>query len=55
MPCAGQFRNLMIGTHRNTVSNALNLLRKLGYVSKQVRSICVVDTAGLKRWLDGKH
>lgn len=42
----------IIGSHRNTVSNALGLLRKLGFVSGRSRPIEVCDLPGLRRYLD---
>ena len=42
----------IIGTHRNTVTNALSHLRGRGYIAKQLRPIIVEDLAGLRRYLD---
>lgn len=38
----------IVGAHRNTVSNALAHLRKLGLVEKQPRPIIVRDRQGLQ-------
>ena len=38
----------IIGTHRNTVSNALSHLRKLGLVEKSARPVRVRDAEGLR-------
>lgn len=43
----------IIGTHRNTVSNALSLLRKLGLVEKSPRPLRVRDLAGLRAFAEG--
>ena len=42
----------IIGAHRNTVSNALAHLRKLGYVEKQPRPIVVCDKQGLQSLIE---
>ncbi len=42
----------IIGAHRNTVSNALGLLRKLGFVTNRPRPIEVCNLAGLRRYLE---
>lgn len=42
----------IIGAHRNTVSNALAHLRKLGLVEKQPRPIVVCDKRGLQALME---
>jgi len=43
----------IIGTHRNTVTNALSHFRSKGYLAKQQRSIVITDLEGLNRYIQG--
>lgn len=41
----------IVGTHRNTITNALSHLRSEGYIDQQQRPIVVSDPEGLSRYL----